>query len=77
MRVDIYTVAQKAPNPGETVLRLEVEDGVIVAARFGQAIVSVPEDEYERSLVPAGMHRSLAWEDDEMWLIDHWMECKL
>ena len=74
MKVKIYSVSEKAPTPGEFVLKLEVEDGIIVAASFTKAEVAIPDNaEEERICRENGIHPTLQWEDEEMVMTDYWM----
>jgi len=78
MKHEIHCVAEKAPIAGECVLRLQIEDGYIVAAKFSEVHVSICDSLEEEQLCrEAGDHLTLEWEDDPMKYTDHWMSAKI
>ena len=78
MLAGVHMVSELSPEPGESVVRFDVEDGVIVDAVMTKAIVSVPEnDDEERMIREQGLHTGLEWHDEEMLMSDYWMPSKL
>tara|TARA_Y100000310_G_C20309381_1_gene635521 strand:+ start:34 stop:288 length:255 start_codon:yes stop_codon:yes gene_type:complete len=81
MKVEIFSVADKAPVPGVVVWQVTVEDGEITDMELNKCFtVQPPDDPEEQRLLDMDMegmpyHPTLEWErGGTMLLADLWME---